>query len=400
MKRKILLPLASLTLIGGLFSCKDNVAPKSEKVHLSFGSLFDEEASNPNEHFYQNGITNVIDDVEVFSYSPYAPRKKISSLIDKKESFLLVVVHEESCTCWTGWRNNCLIPYMKETNARIYLALESELDVKVEGVSYAESLGIELGGYDVMCIFSKGKLKYQKMDKLGSKFHDSYANFKGWMNEKVSHSQLMAVNKNQLDALYNGDKDFSIYYGRESCGDCGFYETHFLFDYLEKNKLKEDFYYINCDVVGIRYEENGKYDSTSSLWPDFKSDYGLAYGEDNPGGFGSGYVPTILRISPDNGKKIGSVIKAVDVYFNDSFAKQEDETWLIQDSYFDETRLDTTYLSYLKNDVSIPNEKKVFKGVNLGKYEGESSAFYSWYQEKASEYHNEYAKAFINAYLK
>lgn len=355
----------------------------NEKAELVYGAFY-EDGGDPQSHFVQS-IRSINGEQKTTYLTPYSTLK---ALVERKESFLLVNVPSFSCLCYNQLRDNCLLPYMKEHNVQIYLMRQSELEEQKK----ADRYGIDIVTDPSMVVFSNGKLIAQKEAKTGDPFHDSYADFSSWMNQRVaSFPKMLYVNDRQLDALYSGNDPFLIYYSRFSCSDCSYFQTHFLTDYLKKReKPLSKAYLIDCDQEGIR-ALNGEYDE--GQWNAYKQSHGLAYSEENPTGFNSGYVPTLMRISPNNGKKKGDVIQAMDVFLNDCYEKKEDGSYFISDSYFDEERLETPALSYLK-DSSV--SQKVLKGMDLGQYEGEMP--YSLYQEKMAPYHEAIAKVFLDSF--
>ena len=357
---------------------------KSNQVSLSYGMLYGE-SSDPNSHFAQSMRMK---DGKL-QPSVFTPISTVQSLVEKKESFLLLNVPSFSCLCYSEFRDTCLLPYMREHNLKIYLLRQSEL----EELEAGKRFGIEIASDPAICLFSKGEIIAQKEAKTGDAFHDSYKSFASWMDGKISSfPQFLSVNDAQLDALYGGNKDFLIYYARSSCTDCGYLESDFLSDYLEKRESKlSDCYYIDCDFEGIRYQD-GEFDQ--DLWNAYKLSHGLAYSEQNPIGYDGGYVPTLMRISPKQGKKTGDVIAAMNVYFNDTYEKQENGDYLITSSFFSEERLAMDALSYLAESNV---ETKVLKGLNLGSYAESDKAPYSWYQKKMAPYHNAIIKAFLDS---
>lgn len=384
-KLPLLLSLLPLTALAG---CSNNF---SGKVNLLYGALFDDGARG-NEVFHLN---EYVEDGE-FKQSNYLRYPDLQSLVDGKESFILAIRAEsETCACYTGWRDSVLRPYMQETNVEIYLIAADTLNVALsDGRTRAESLGFSSLSENTLALFSEGTLAYSEVAPLGSQMAEDLAYFKDWMSKRVELPRMLYVNDAQLDALYEGNEDFLIYYGRSTCADCTYMREAFLDQYLAENKDMDITYVIDCDQEGIRYK-NGELDSMQ--WDAYKESHGLAESEANPAGFDSGYVPTIIYVSPNNGQKTGDIIKGYDVFLNDSY----DENYIISATYFSKERVNASpsYLEYLTQSEL---ETKVLEGVDLGEYEGEDSAALkqSWYREKASVYHSEISKAFFDYYVK
>lgn len=392
MKRgKPLFLLVALPLLGGLFSCQGNETVN--KVDLAYGALFDEEATG-------NGIfsLNRVSGENGYYYSNYLPYSSLLAKITDKDSFILIVQAEgEECLCWTSWRE-LLSAYMKEHNVEMHLITEDVLAYAPnDGETRAESLGITLNGENSLLIFDQGKLAYQEFAPLDSKFFSSYKYLDSYLDERISMPRMLSLTNDQLDALYAGEDDFYVYFGRSSCSDCAYFESAYLDSFL-----KEDdgtYYYLDCDSEGIRYyqgvePQNEAYPEYAALaetqWAEFKAEYGLAYGEDNPTGYGTGVVPTMMRISPDGNSHMGDVIASYAVYMNDEYSLDGD-TLNITGSYYSSKRLsaDPDYLDYLGE--TTPLDSLSFDGYLSSGY----STAYSYYREKIAPYYETIFDSFL-----
>ncbi|MCQ2742575.1 MAG: hypothetical protein MJ239_04685 [Bacilli bacterium] len=384
-----LLPLLAFAT-GVLSSCGGG---KIEAAKIQFGALYDTTLSgNDIFHPYNNSDVH------------YTPHSVLQGLVNKKESFVVCVLGSPTCGCWHNFRDNILSRYMKAHNLDVYL-------IKHEQFDDAEKFGLKVSASnEVIGIFKDGVLLDQHDNVEGSDFASDYSTFAAWMDERVVAPSMLYVSKKQLDELYegkiNGEKaveEFTIYFSRSSCGDCSYLSKTMLRSYLGETKRQTSFI-IECDMEGIRFvngegpgSENPNQIAATAQWNSFKEEYGLAEGPNNPGGFGTGYVPTLFHIHANgDGNKTGEdVIDGGAVYFNDS-TELANEEYKITSSYYTEERLERVELDYLKNsDV----EKKVLKGASLGKYEGEKSGYYSWYQQEAAKLHDPIMKAFLDAYI-
>jgi hypothetical protein len=385
---KILLGLACVALsIPLLVSCGETV----DEVSITYGALWDNDETAPNGHFYHETSSGVT--------SYFTTYSRLTSLVNKKENFIVVVLGSSTCACWSNFRDNLLYPYMKSNNLLVYLIKHEEFDA-----TGTERFGLNVSSSnETVAIFKNGILSDQHDDLEGTTFASSYSVFSTWMSERLKNPTMLYVSNAQLDNLYKGQisgvednvEEFTIYFSRFSCGDCSYMSTNFLNNYLTTTANLSTSYIIDCDIEGIR-ANGGVVDQTQ--WVQWKKDYGMAYAEDNPEGFGGGYVPTLFHIKTNaEGKKIGDdVIDGADVYFNDDFVQNTDLTYSLQSTYFSQARLERQELAYLKSSAVAT---KILDGVNLGAYEGEESGLYSWYQTQAAQYHDPILKAFLDAYI-
>lgn len=387
-QHSVILGLACLALsLPLLNSCNTTI----EEVAIQYGALWDNAETAPNGHFYHETASGTT--------SYYTTYSRLTGLVTKKESFIVVVLGSSSCACWTNFRDNVFYPYMKANNLLVYLIKHEEFDQ-----TGTDRYGMKVSASnETIAIFKDGVLSDQHDDAEGTAFSSSLSAFSSWMNERIKNPRMLYVSNAQLDNLYKGKitgvqdavEEFTIYFSRSSCGDCSYMSSHFLKDYLSTATNLETSYIIDCDVEGIR-ALNGETNQTQ--WNAWKLAYGLAYAEDNPEGFGTGYVPTLFHIKTNaEGKKVGDdVIDGADVYFNDDFVQNTDLSYSLQTTYFSEARLERPELAYLKSSAV---QTKVLDGANIGKYEGEKSGLYSWYQVQAAEYHNPILKAFLDEFV-
>ena len=284
-------------LVPALFSCQiDQV----EKVDIPFGTDVGQNAK-----------------IEDYSHLVRIDGTQLAKLVSDKENFILIAHSsvEVDCTCWSEWHDSILVPYIKKHRLLVYLI---DMDQLAE-----EKYGLKLNSaYATLGIFKEGVLKHQNgTANQSSTFVTSYTDFADWMNYRIGHPQMFFVSLDQLNAKYNANAPFTVYFSRSSCGDCSYFSNNYLKEYLATNKNLEESFILDCDVEGIRYVrgEDGKLYSPSDKedanayqkqayqqWSNFKADYGLAYSENNPAGWNSGYVPTLYHINPTGrGVKVG-----------------------------------------------------------------------------------------------
>ena len=301
--------------------------------------------------------------------------EKFSSLVVDKESFI-VMIHSTTnfCSCWDEFHREVFVPYVKSRGTLVYY-------VDYQNIEGKENYGLTvLPNHETIGIFENGKLKYQENNSdQKSEWTTSASYFAQWMDARVSKPKAFYVSKAQLDDFYAARNEFTILFTRSTCPDCAYLETNDLKAWLNAAENPSPLYMIDCDVQGIRYvtDDAGKIYGPSSAedasekqkeafaqWSSFKEEYGLAYSEENPAGWSTGYVPTIYHINPDGENKNGDVIDAAGVFYNDtrlcdSRANPSTDT-TINNTYFTEARLQLDALQYLRES-KVTN--KVLEGI-------------------------------------
>ena len=359
MKAKIslfLLPLTLLSLVG----CSGDT---TEKVSLDKGRLYDESAL---EHF--DPITS----------------DEFNTMVHNEESFMVLVYDNGStCDCWHRFRTT-LREFLENKDALLYALDYSEFEKLDDrhGITYYSDT-------ETLAIFEEGELKYQR-SRDGTE--DNWANnleaFTSWADERIAYSKLLEVNENQLSDLYEGsiDSEFTMYFGRESCGDCSYVNENFLIDYM-KQSAKANLYYF--DVDPIRDGESEDYDA-------FKVAYGLSESEGYDLGYGTGFVPTFQHVNTAAGttEEILPKIDDMCVYFNDTLVADGD-SYEVETSYYSQSRLE--YLNFLNGyelehkvleGLSVPDEDVTISGKSI-----------YWKNSAAAEYHTPILEQFLNVYI-
>ncbi len=388
MKLKKLLLLNPLVLSPLLASCGQSSAPR--RVNIEFGTMIGmDEKAEGNSH-----LTRLC-------------QSELASFVAAKKNFILLVHNsmQDTCTCYTEWHDNILVPYIKKHNLLVYVIDLSEL--KKDGV---DNYGLKLfESSETLGIFSDGKLIHQENNSNEKNaWVTSIDEFSAWMDLRIKAPQMFYVNIDQLNGMYQSNKEFTIYFSRSSCSDCAFFESNDLKEYLSSHDGLEASYVLDCDVLGIRgYEEDGTvYWPSNSIsasegqkkaaeqWANFKVEYGLAWSETNASGYSTGMVPTLLHINPEgNGKKTGDVIDAALTVYNDTI---DEETLTIADSYFTQERLaeaESTYFTYL-SDSPIARANKIVKGQKV-EPQGERTKS-EWRHQEQQKWHKPIASAFLD----
>jgi len=326
--QKTVFPLLLLPLLGGaLFSCNGN--QEASPVSLRFGTM----VGNTEDEL----ITGV-------SQLHFIKKSKLTQLIQSQENFLLLLHgSSDTCTCFTSWHDEVLAPYIKRH--RLYVRAITLTEFESDGEYYGLKRVV---GADTLAVFQEGKLAFQKcIDVESDPFVTSYAGFAEWMGKRVVDPKIFYLDEELLQDLYHGNTGFTIYFGRDTCGDCGYLNRTALRDYLDnRQRLDERFYYFDLDAYRPT-RDDPDYDTKMAHYQEIKDQYGLSWNEDNPAGYDAGAVPSIFYVNPDGIHYSGDVIEAAGVFYNESIDKEGH----VQNAYFTKARYEEacdTYLSYVK----------------------------------------------------
>ena len=327
MNARRLLPFLALPLLlGGMVSCGQEDA--GTPVELRFGSLIGNQAEDP---------------IDNTSQLRFIKKSKLRTLIADKTNFLLLLHgSSDTCSCYTTWHNEILAPYAKRHKLLIYAITLSEFE------SDADYYGLKrVSGYDTLAVFRDGEAVYQKCtDNETDPFVTTYAGFAEWMGKRVKDPKIFYVDEEILDSYYEGNTSFTIYYGRDTCGDCGYLNRTALAAYLDTHDHTDaDFLYIDFDAYRPSRGDDD-YEERMAIYNEMKAKYGLAWSEDNPAGYGGGAFPTVYYVNPDGVSYTGDVIEASGVFYNETI----DEEGVIHDAYFTKARYEEakdTYFTYL-----------------------------------------------------
>ena len=381
-KKSLLLLLPILLAFNGLSSCYLGGENAKEKVALSFGRFFQESARFENKYVaFHNFDEKVERNGLVTMEKRYiANEMEIQAMLDKKASFILIAVPDFMCLCWKNFAEGALYEYTLKNAADVYI-------VDAKTILKHEEWGVKTAGNNIIiALMGDGKAKFQETIKENSDLQTSERALSKWISSRALAPRILRVDTEEdLIALKDTAYYHVYYYGRTSCPDCTYFESTFLFDYYKQKKTETPYiYYIDCDMEGRRFK-NGQFDQEQ--WNQYKVDHLLAQSEDNPAGYGSGFVPTLMAL--ENGNRIS----AMDVYLNDEVSQNEDGDYVVTASYFDESRKGASYLNYVESAFA-----PWLKGKNLGQYDGEKNKAYYWYREKLSAYHNAITTAFLETF--
>ena len=223
MKSSRLLPFALLPLL--LFSCGGE---SDTRVSLRFVTLIG---------------TRSEDEVTHVSQIKWIKKSVLTQLVDKAENFVLLLHGSaDTCTCYTEWHDTILARYAKAHKTLIYGIGLDEFE------SDTEYYGLQRGlGFDTLAIFENGKAKYQHTTaQSDDPFVTNYAKFSAWMEDRVKDPVIFTVNEEILDGFYEGNEGFTVYFGRDTCGDCSYLNRTGLRSYIDSHDIKEpNFFYID-----------------------------------------------------------------------------------------------------------------------------------------------------------
>lgn len=179
-------------------------------------------------------------------------------------------------------------------------------------LSNTDPLAILRSDGPVLGIYKEGKKLLIAAYQKNKSVYETQESFNAFFEKYVTLPSVFYISKDQLDDKIRNKKTFVILYDRNTCPDCSYLQEHFLHQYVKDNKDKT-FYIIDCDVKGVRYDENGDYNQEQ--WIKFKEDHLLNKTDTNPYGYSGGVVPTFQYY-------LNGVLSASDVYVNESFKEE------------------------------------------------------------------------------
>ncbi len=354
-----------------LVGCKNK--EKKDQTALTFGKLY-QESKNIEDNFNVISLTD------------------LQKMVEKKYNFAVIVYEPyNDCTCWTTFQST-LRKYMKNTNILFFGVEIGEL------VASNEQFGLDYRrGDETVAIFRDGVLKTQKSTgDSNDKFTSDIDTFTEWMDNNVHNSDMLFVTPAQLDSLFAGDSQFTLYIDRESCGDCSYLNANFLKEYNAGDNNRS--YVIETDVEGIRYKNSF---FSSELWSAWKDSMGMSSAGNEEYGYGVGYTPSFYRYDPNimEGENRASAVFDSAVYLNDTIEKTGDNEYTVTDSFYTEERLGN-----LAHMDGVEIENKVLKGLKLdstqvNEIDTGAGYSYSWKSESSASYHDPLLKAFLDLYV-
>ena len=324
--------LSMSLLAGALAACGGNES--SHPVKMRYGTLIG------------NSTADVISGT---SQMTFIKKSAFARLVEDKENFVLLVHgSEDTCSCFTTWHDTVFAPYVKRNRLLVYAMTlkEFESDEHYYGVK-------RVLGYDTVAVFRDGMLAHQACtDDQAAPFVTDPAYFSNWMKARVGNPEIFYVNETILDGFYKGSSPFTVYFARETCGDCSYLNRTALRDYLDATDIVDkNFFLFDLDPYRPA-KDDPDYDVRMEEYQGIKDKYGLSWDEDNPAGYDTGAVPTVYYIQPDGSSFDGDVIEAAGVFYNEMIVEGA-----VSGAYFTKERYDSgdAYLTYLR-DVNLPTK--------------------------------------------
>lgn len=239
-----------------------------------------------------------------------------------------------------------------------------------------------------MAVFEDGVVKYQYTTSSTDDPFEEGTVLEDWLLERVSFSNFNYVELSQLNSLFSGN-EFTVYFARSTCGDCAYVENHLIKPMMASTPLKSKIYVLDCDVVGIRLNEEGKVDSET--WQAFKDQYGLSATYNTLYGYGVGYVPTFIHYQPSSTINYYDSVLDMAVYLNDTISQKDDGTYYVSASYYDGTRSGNQFLEYVESGTST-----TITNITIPSSDIDENG--NWKKDSAAVYHDPLLTAFFKFY--
>lgn len=295
----------------------------------------------------------------------------LSTMITKQESFVLLIFHNRTCTCWTTF-GRIAVQFMNRYNLKFFCFDNAYLEGK------PNSYGIYTNTYDMpgICFFRRGELVRQTIYGRVSTDLEIFKDFEAlekYMFDNINLPKLYFLDKDSLDKKIADQKAFNLYVYKASCSDCGAIDKKFIHNWTDTTvKTGELLYIFDIEPYQLISQE---------VYQGIKDDYNLSNVKNTKLGYNTGYVPTFQRY---NEGKLYDMITVL----NDSGNK---ETGVVS-SFFNSERIANSPL------LSRTGNKYLFDGTTV-----DPSLIYSWggiKQEKQLEWHTPVVELFFEEYIK
>ena len=305
---------------------------------------------------------------------------QLNNLRDANADFI-VYVHTLGCTTCASVEKK-IKHYIDDYGLTIYRITYSGLDS-------TDPLKLSSSTTPILGFYKDGK----KLDILpysdNVKSFETQESLNKMFEKYVSLPSYFYISPETLDQKIENEDSFVVLYTRSTCPDCSYLNTHFLNDYMSKNKDKT-FYLMECDVNGRRYslDSDPAYPTVDAeQWQAFKDKYQLSERTSSAFGYDLGVVPTFQYYK--NG-----ILTASDVYVKDEFSEElisgsEEEgsnvtyRFTVTKSFFEELEGQSFDFTTIYHQDSISMLKGQFK----------KDCVSSVHDTKLNEFLNEYAKA-------
>jgi len=274
---------------------------------------------------------------------------ELGTKMTNDESFV-VEIYSSTCTTCLEF-DPILNAYIQSTQAVIY-AIETGPDFMFANDYIPWSV------VPTLAIVKDGEV-WQKINASdNSSIFASLINFTDYINQYVRFGPSINISDVQLDQLITNDETFLVYYKRDTCSDCTFFDRNYLKSFRnDKEKANQKYYVFDMNEYYLN-----RTSSSDPYWLNFTAKYNLSdpaintYGGSAEYGYKTGVVPTFQYYNA------GELSDAVVIY-NDSYTSIKDESNVtlsitITSSYFDDAPfIGTTYSA--TQDTAATNVYKI-----------------------------------------
>lgn len=323
----------------------------------------------------------------------------LANKVDDGKTFLLAVRPKSNCACWAHFKQ-VLEEYKAQTHVSIFTIIASEFD----NATNKFSLDVR-NDRETFAIFKDGKLYEQNVYSEKNPIFNQPRDFKSYLESKVDLPTMFYISFDTYNEwLAVQDKTFNIYYARNNCPDCEYFDNNLLKAYGEKHLSSAPLFILDCESIGIREYVDGDPDKgltpeSQEDWNKFKEDYKLAE-KYTPYGYNTGYVPTILNVKGKSTYvKDNHDFDVLNSYvaYNDTLTLQDDGKIRVTSSFFSESRFDGGLIPYVESKDELVQGVHV-KDDEVTLYAG--GAYIAWNKPAASRYYEPLLTKFLDYTLK
>ena len=249
-----------------------------------------------------NKVNFITGDLTTNSLIELKSQEQLDTLRDNEYDFI-VYAYVQGCSTCISFETK-LQKYIENYGVTIYKINYTSTLSDTDPIKLAKGAAPAIGFY------KGGKKLY--ISAYNSSTRDQFTNddsFNNMMNKYVSLPNALFIEPLDLDIKKNMKETMTVLFTRSSCGDCNFLFDDFFNEYLATHKSKK-IYMIECDKKGIRYDENGEFNSMQ--WQEFKDKYQLSKKSSEKYGYETGVVPTFQYFKE-------GILSDSDIYVNDSY---------------------------------------------------------------------------------
>lgn len=196
-----------------------------------------------------------------------------------------------------------------------------------------------------LVLFEEGIVKHRFDENTNPEFFIDSENLSNSLKKFILPSNKISIpNKSILKSMIEDKREFLVYYYYDNCGDCAYFQKHYLLDKLKDNKIK------------IYFFSMFDYFSDLNLFYNFADEFSLSKKGNNLLGYKNGVVPTFQYY------RDGSLYTNIIIY-NDEFSYQynnlgEVVSIKVISSYYDDNPfIDKTFLADNKTALNNYHEK-------------------------------------------